>query len=134
MIVIVVCVLGGLALAGVFSDSHSGTSPTTGSTAPPTTTTSPRVSPRPTVAAAPKTALRPGDNGTAVKLLQHALARLGYRPGAIDRQYGPSTTQAVARFQRDAQLTADGVLGNRTVMSLYTRGHYPRPRLSGGTS
>jgi len=31
-------------------------------------------------------------------------------------------------------LAADGVVGNRTVMSLYTRGHYPRPRLSGGAS
>jgi general secretion pathway protein A len=59
---------------------------------------------------------------------REALGRLGYLG------QDPDLPGAVARFQRDAQLTADGVLGNRTVMSLYTRGHYPRPRLSGGTS
>jgi general secretion pathway protein A len=59
---------------------------------------------------------------------REALGRLGYLG------QDPDLPAAVARFQRDAQLTADGVLGNRTVMSLYTRGRYPRPRLSGGTS
>jgi general secretion pathway protein A len=59
---------------------------------------------------------------------REALGRLGYLGQDTD------LPAAVARFQRDAQLTADGVLGNRTVMSLYTRGPYPRPRHSGGTS
>lgn len=59
---------------------------------------------------------------------REALGRLGYLG------QDPDLPGAVARFQRDAQLAADGVVGNRTVMSLYTRGHYPRPRLSGGAS
>jgi hypothetical protein len=59
---------------------------------------------------------------------REALGRLGYLG------QDPDLPVAVARFQRDAQLNADGVLGNRTVMSLYTRGPYPRPRLSGGAS
>jgi hypothetical protein len=59
---------------------------------------------------------------------RESLGRLGYLGQDTD------LPAAVARFQRDAQLTADGVLGNRTVMSLYTRGRYPRPSLSGGAS
>jgi len=59
---------------------------------------------------------------------REALGRLGYLG------QDPDLPGAVARFQRDAQLAADGVVGNRTVMSLYTRGHYPRPRLSRGAS
>ena len=59
---------------------------------------------------------------------REALGRLGYLG------QDPDLPGAVARFQRDAQLAADGVVGNRTVMSLYIRGRYPRPRLSGGAS
>jgi general secretion pathway protein A len=59
---------------------------------------------------------------------REALGRLGYLG------QDPDLPAAVARFQRDAQLAADGVVGNRTVMSLYTRGNYRRPRLSGGAS
>jgi general secretion pathway protein A len=59
---------------------------------------------------------------------RETLGRLGYLGQDAD------LPGAVARFQRDAHLAADGVVGNRTVMSLYLRGHYPRPRLSGGTS
>jgi general secretion pathway protein A len=59
---------------------------------------------------------------------REALGRLGYLG------QDPDLPGAVARFQRDAQLAADGVVGNRTVMSLYTRGPYPRPSLSGGAS
>ncbi len=53
-----------------------------------------------------------------MKLLQRALARLGYSPGTIDGQYGPSTTQAVSRFQRAKGLTEDGILGPDTLRAL----------------
>jgi general secretion pathway protein A len=69
-----------------------------------------------------------GDPDRTAAWAREALGRLGYLG------QDPDLPGAVARFQRDAQLNADGVLGNRTVMSLYTRGHYPRPRLSGGAS
>jgi general secretion pathway protein A len=39
---------------------------------------------------------------------------------------------AVADFQRDAELQPDGILGTRTLMTLYSRASYARPRLSGG--
>jgi general secretion pathway protein A len=56
------------------------------------------------------------------------LARLGY-PGQE-----PDLAGAVARFQRDAELAVDGVIGSRTLMTLYSLGQYPRPRLQGGAS
>jgi general secretion pathway protein A len=56
------------------------------------------------------------------------LGRMGYL-GA-----DPDLAGAVARFQRDAELAADGVIGARTLMTLYSRAPYPRPRLAGGAS
>jgi general secretion pathway protein A len=54
------------------------------------------------------------------------LSRLGYLRDA-------DLAAAVTRFQQDADLTADGRIGARTLMTLYSRGAYTRPRL-GGTS
>jgi general secretion pathway protein A len=56
------------------------------------------------------------------------LARMGYL------RDDPDLAGAVARFQRDAELAPDGVIGARTLMTLYSRAQYPRPRLQGGTS
>lgn len=53
------------------------------------------------------------------------LAQLGY--GGVD------LAQSVTRFQRDAELTADGLVGARTLMTLYSLGPYPRPRLQGAS-
>jgi len=60
--------------------------------------------------------------------VRQALARLGYPAPE------PDLALAVARFQQDADLAADGVIGARTLMTLYSRSQYPRPRLTGGTS
>jgi hypothetical protein len=117
--VVVVCLLGGLAAAGVFSGSHPKASPATETTAStPATTTTPSVTKTQPAVAAPPATLKPGDQGAAVKLLQRALAHLGYSPGAIDGQYGPSTKDAVLRFQRASGLTADGILGPETLRAL----------------
>src|SRR5688572_3504569 len=56
------------------------------------------------------------------------LSRMGYLRGDAD------LAAAVARFQRDAELAPDGVIGARTLMTLYSRAQYPRPRLQGGVS
>ena len=56
------------------------------------------------------------------------LSRMGYLRGE------PDLAAAVARFQRDAELAPDGVVGARTLMTLYSRAQYPRPRLQGGAS
>jgi general secretion pathway protein A len=55
------------------------------------------------------------------------LERLGYARG-------PSLGLALEEFQRDSQLIADGVVGMRTLMTLYSRGSDPRPRLKSGDS
>jgi general secretion pathway protein A len=53
------------------------------------------------------------------------LDRLGY-------MRGPSLALALEEFQRDSQLIADGVVGTRTLMTLYSRGSDARPRLKSG--
>ena len=66
----------------------------------------------------PTTTLKPGATGAQVKLLQHALATLGYRPGKIDGRYGPATQRAVIRFQQAEGLKADGIFGAKTKLAL----------------
>jgi peptidoglycan hydrolase-like protein with peptidoglycan-binding domain len=73
------------------------------------------------VGALPAATSKPGDTGTQVKKLQRALKALGYSVGAVDGQYGPTTKEAVASFQHDAKLTADGVFGPKTLDALIRR-------------
>jgi Putative peptidoglycan binding domain len=114
---VVVCVLGGLAAAGVFSGSRGQATPATAGGTPTTAATTPATPTQPALAA-PTATLKPGDQGAAVKVLQRGLAHLGYSPGKIDGQYGPSTVDAVKRFQRAGGLTADGILGPKTLRAL----------------
>jgi Putative peptidoglycan binding domain len=114
-VLVVTLVVGGLALAGVFSGSKpNNTAATTvassPTTAPTTTTTAP-------VVAAPTTTLKPGDTGAQVRALQRALVHLGYSV-KVDGTYGPATTSAVMQFQRASKLTADGVFGAATRAAL----------------
>lgn len=69
--------------------------------------------------------------GKRLRWTRDTLGRLGY-----DVQSGPLASE-VSRFQMDSDLTPDGLLGGRTLMTLYRLGSYPRPRLqpeSGGTA
>lgn len=61
--------------------------------------------------------LRRGDRGEAVRDLQTALSGAGY-PVAVDGAFGPSTEDAVKRFQRDAGLATDGIVGPLTRAAL----------------
>jgi hypothetical protein len=117
---LVVCLLAGLAAAGVFSGGHTSTKPPTTQRASATTATTPATTQASPAPAAPTAPLKPGDTGASVKALQRALARLGFSAGAVDGQYGPSTTKAVTSFQRAHGLTADGVLGPKTLAALTT--------------
>lgn len=65
-----------------------------------------RAAPRPPARPSPGTLLL-GAEGRAVRRLQSALARRGYRV-AIDGAYGPRTRLAVARFQRREGLAVNG--------------------------
>ena len=67
-----------------------------------------------------------GDPARTEAWARQALARIGYDE--------PDLAGAVSRFQRDAELAPDGVIGQRTLMTLYARTQHPRPRLGGGAS
>lgn len=63
--------------------------------------------------------LYPGDKGDDVKELQKSLKDLGYyKYSKITGYYGPSTKEAVQRFQRTNELTMDGVAGPATLKLL----------------
>jgi peptidoglycan hydrolase-like protein with peptidoglycan-binding domain len=114
--ILAVLLLIGLAAGGVFSGGGhtSAKAPTT--TQPATTAPSTRTATAPVPV--PSGTLKLGDRGAQVRILQRALASLGYSPGAIDGRYGPSTQRALARFQHAAKLTADGIVGPKTLAAL----------------
>jgi peptidoglycan hydrolase-like protein with peptidoglycan-binding domain len=56
-----------------------------------------------------------------VKELQRELTLRGFEPGDIDGRYGPRTTDAVKRFQRDRSLPDDGVADQATLDALHGR-------------
>lgn len=63
-------------------------------------------------------AVKYGDRGRRVKQIQHLLAKLGYEVGAVDGIFGLVTEEAVQAFQRDFQLTPDGIVGPKTARLL----------------
>lgn len=46
--------------------------------------------------------------------IQKALKKAGYYNGAVDGKVGPGTRDAIAAFQKDNGLSADGVCGRQT--------------------
>ncbi len=56
-----------------------------------------------------------------VKELQRELTLRGFEPGDIDGRYGPRTTDAVKRFQRDGRLPDDGIADQATLDALHGR-------------
>ena len=116
---LLVLLIAGLAVAGVFSGGTATTPTSTSSlTATTPTTTAATTAPPARQLPAPATTLKPGDTGTQVAVLQRVLASLGFSSGKVDGQYGPATTKAVARFQRSGGLTADGIFGPATLRAL----------------
>ena len=56
--------------------------------------------------------------GESVRTLQLNLRTLGYYDGTVTGRYGKLTKEAVRLFQRDHDLTADGVAGPRTLAAI----------------
>ncbi len=61
---------------------------------------------------------RIGSRGPQVMEIQALLKKIGYDPGPIDGIYGNQTKTAVADFQRDNNLTVDGIIGPQTYNAL----------------
>ena len=55
--------------------------------------------------------IRRGSSGDDVVILQNALNNLGYDVGKTDGIFGPKTEQAVKIFQKDHELSVDGIVG-----------------------
>jgi hypothetical protein len=108
---------GILAAFGVFNGGKTPT-PTVAPPAkkPPPQTTTAVVTPPATEA--PAQTLNPGDTGSQVKILQRALAKLGFDPGTPDGSYGPTTKIAVEKFQVAKGLAEDGVVGPATLNAI----------------
>ena len=64
--------------------------------------------------------LRSGSQGDEVVALQERLKELGYLSGEADGQFGPTTKEAVQRFQSQHGLSADGIVGEETREILYS--------------
>jgi hypothetical protein len=108
-----------LAAAGVFNGGKAAAPPVTPITHLVTTTVQ-NTTPTNTLPSvqAPAQTLTPGSVGAQVKVLQRALAAVGFSPGTIDGDYGPSTQSALEKFQTSKGLTPDGVLGPATLAAL----------------
>ena len=59
--------------------------------------------------------LRYGSQNEAVRQLQQDLTKLGYYSGSVSGHFGSKTEAAVINFQRKNGLTADGVVGAKTL-------------------
>ncbi len=59
------------------------------------------------------------DNKTAIKQLQTLLIFLGDKL-SVDGDFGPMTTSAVKRFQRENSLSVDGMIGEQSWIKLYS--------------
>lgn len=56
----------------------------------------------------------PHMTGPDVLAVQRQLTNLGYSPGELDADYGPTVVAAVQRFQSASKLTPDGIVGDET--------------------
>ncbi len=75
------------------------------------------------VTASAATVLRPGDKGDLVKKVQQALNDAGYSEVKVDGVYGPTTVDAVKRYQKNNGLVADGKAGPKTLTKMLGAGY-----------
>lgn len=59
-----------------------------------------------------------GDSGTQVSQIQQRLQELGYFNANVTGNFGSLTQDAVIRFQQNAGLSADGIVGPKTLAAL----------------
>ena len=66
-------------------------------------------------------ALKKGNNGNAVKVMQTYLIKLDLSEDVADGKFVAATEAALIRFQRDNNLEVDGVAGINTLSKLYMK-------------
>lgn len=59
-----------------------------------------------------------GSSSEEVILIQQRLSELSYYNGSIDGKFGLETKNALIEFQKDNNLSADGIAGNKTLQAL----------------
>ncbi len=69
--------------------------------------------------------LKHGDFGLDVAVLQFLLTRRGVYTGALDGYFGSETGAALKRYQRVMHLSADSIVGPRTLSAIATRDRVP---------
>jgi LysM repeat protein len=69
--------------------------------------------------------LRRGEFGWDVSVLQFLLTRRGVYSGALDGYLGKQTAAALRRYQRQMHLSADAVVGPRTLAAIVRRDRVP---------
>ena len=74
-----------------------------------------------TVAQTAQALVARGDSGEEVRQVQQRLQQLGYFNANATGNFGGLTQEAVIRFQRDAGLSADGIVGPQTLAALDIR-------------
>lgn len=62
--------------------------------------------------------IKQGSTGPDAISLQTRLKALGFSPGAIDGNFGPSTTSALMAFQKSKGLIVDGIAGPKTLIAI----------------
>lgn len=58
-------------------------------------------------------------HGTDIKQIQSKLLQLGYNPGSIDSYFGPNTKNAIIAFQKENNITPNGICDITTWNSLF---------------
>lgn len=71
------------------------------------------------IASSSALALQTGNQGAQVTALQQKLTATGFYKGQITGFYGPTTQEAVRRFQQAQGLPIDGIAGPHTISALY---------------
>ncbi|AFK85431.1 MULTISPECIES: peptidoglycan-binding protein [Thermoanaerobacterium] len=66
----------------------------------------------------PNTYISKGSTGEVVKQTQQILNKLGYNTGGVDGVFGKNTDAAIRNFQKSHGLTADGIVGPKTLAAL----------------
>jgi peptidoglycan hydrolase-like protein with peptidoglycan-binding domain len=61
---------------------------------------------------------RPRPGNPQVLYVQRLLADLAYAPGSIDGQMGPSTEEAIKRFERDRGMAQSGAISQQLMREL----------------